>query len=194
MALSSCLEIQHIIWRPRWRQTRCCQRNFIQFYARKETFMTDQNDIQTKDIKAVALLANITFELATRKLSQSQPSFTSPKNLKPINCSWMSCFKILLRITFTWRTFQLNLCFEVLETALICWCKLNQLAHTRLNCIDTILLISIVFKGFLHQYHPYTIKNFVQCGKIENKIDRGWGPLQIIEHTYHCNNNPKSPL
>ncbi len=40
-------------------------------------------------------------------------------------------------------------------------------------------IIDIKFhKGFLYQYRPYMIKNFVQCGKIDNKIDRVWGPLQ----------------
>ncbi len=33
----------------------------------------------------------------------------------------------------------------------------------------------------MHQYHPYTINNFVQCGKIDNKIVSVWGPLAKTE-------------
>ena len=31
----------------------------------------------------------------------------------------------------------------------------------------------------MRQYRSYTINNFVQCEKIDNKIDRVWGPLQV---------------
>ena len=29
----------------------------------------------------------------------------------------------------------------------------------------------------MHQYRPYTINNFVQCGIFDNKIDHVWGPI-----------------
>ncbi len=32
----------------------------------------------------------------------------------------------------------------------------------------------------MHQYHPYMINNFVQCGIIDNKIDRVWEPLEPL--------------
>ena len=56
------------------------------------------------------------------------------------------------------------------------WVKKPKVAHTPSILLRQYYWYQWFNKGFLHKYRPYMINNFVQCGKIDNRIDRVWGP------------------
>ncbi len=67
--------------------------------------------------------------------------------------------------------------FEPATFVLLAW-------HSKVTHIWSILLrqyywYQYFYKGFLHQYHSYTINNLYNVAYIDNKIDRVWGPVPI---------------
>ncbi len=75
---------------------------------------------------------------------------------------------------------------------LVCVISSIKVVHTQSILLRQYYWYQWFHKGFLHQYHPYTINNFVQYRKIDNKIDRVWGPLFCLPSFVNLRNEKKT--